>query len=80
MFRYSEIDQYPYPYFFRGHISSTPCIFARQAGWRPQLPLAPVLTFPPEMGNACFQIPCNTVLRKQCLSDGTVKPQNSCNR
>lgn len=62
---HTDINQWPYPRFFRGQASSySPIIFEREAGYSPidvvpsVLPIyAPVQTTP----QTCFQVPCTTV-------------------
>lgn len=66
----SEVDQFPYPRFFRGRVSSEPHVFTRYAGWSPQLtPRFDVQADP--LPDLCFQAPCNTIF-------GTKKEKGHC--
>lgn len=61
----TDINQWPYPRFFRGKASSyEPIIFEREAGYCPIdiIPsVLPVYAPVQASSNTCFQVPCSTV-------------------
>ena len=64
---HTEVNQTPYPYFFRGdYLSSEPQIFNRQAGWTPTNIPCKRRFYPEPKPCVEFQAPCSTTFTKVC--------------
>lgn len=61
---HSQVDHFPFYEFFRGQISEEPHVFAREAGWRPQVEYL-YREEKSDIPDCCsghkFEAPCNTV-------------------